>query len=197
MVLMSRPGIPSVLGSFDSDCTPPRNIDDEELNMEILELPRSHGLTTYTDTAYLHVAKQTLELRIAMCSRLNALKDDHNLQDTLEHEDALNQHMANIPRWTDHRSTLSKQLLELQLRQFIVILHAPRALQVEFRRKSACRYAMVTVLEAAASTMIVHSAAIRSGNFSLLLTRLDYFRAMLLISHIAYYAHRDNGTFLL
>jgi hypothetical protein len=186
-----------VLGSFDFDCAPPRNIDDEELNIGMLELPRSHGLTTYTDTAYLHVAKQTLELRICMCSKLNALKDDSNLQDTLEHEDALNQNIAKIPRWTDHRSTLSKQLLELQLRQFIVILHAPRALQVESQRKSNCRYAMVTVLQAAASTIVVHSIAIRSGNFSLLLTRLDYFRAILLISRIAYYAHRDNGTLLL
>jgi hypothetical protein len=182
-----------VLSSLDWDCAPPRNIEDDELNIDLLELPRSHGVTTYTDTAYLYVAKQTMELRIAMCSKVNSLKEKSGLQANFDFEDKLQNYIENIPRWTDPRSTQAKQLLELQLRQFVVILHAPRALQVESRNKSDCRYAMITSLEAARVTIDLHSASIRAADFSLLLTRQDYFRAMLLIAHIAYYAHRDNG----
>jgi hypothetical protein len=102
-----------VLSGLDWDCASPRNIDDDELNIELLELPRSRGITTYTDTAYLHVAKQTLELRIAMCSRVNSLKNMSDLHDTFEFENKLQQQMENIPRWADPRSTQAKQSLEL------------------------------------------------------------------------------------
>jgi hypothetical protein len=55
---------------------------------------------------------------------------------------------------------------------------------------------MITALEAATATIDLHSSQLKLSNFSLVLTRNDYFRAILLICHIAYYAHRDNGEFL-
>lgn len=187
-------GVSSVLSGLDYDCAAPRNINDEELKMDLLELPRSHGITTYTDTSYLHVANLTLDQRIAICSRVNSLKDKPDLHEIFEHENGLNQHITSIPLWADARSTQAKQLLELQLRQCIVILHAPRALEVESRSKSECRYAMVTALESAAATIDKHTSLIKTGNFSTLLQRLDYLRAILLITHIAYHARSDNGN---
>jgi hypothetical protein len=139
---------------------------------------------------------QSLELRVSICSKINGLKGNASLQDTLEDEDTLRQHIANIPRWTGTRSIQATNLLELQLQQSIVVLHASRTSRVELRRRSEYRYAMITALEAATATIDLHTSQLKSGNFSLILTRSDYFRAILLICHIAYYAYRDNGKVL-
>jgi hypothetical protein len=183
-----------VLSGLDYDCSAPRNIDDDELTIDLLALPRSHGITTYTDTSYLHVSSSTLDRRITICSLVNSLKDKVVLYEILEHENNLNQHITNIPCWTNARSTQVKQLLELQLRQFIVILHIPRVLEIDARRESERRYAMITALDAAAATINRHTSLIKTGNFSALLQRLDYLRAILLITHIAYHARSDNGN---
>ncbi|KAH5645189.1 hypothetical protein HBI51_111440 [Parastagonospora nodorum] len=189
-------GVSSVLSGLDYDCSAPRNIDDDELTIDLLALPRSHGITTYTDTAYLHLSNSTLDRRIAICSLMNSLKDKPVLYEILEHENNLNQHITNIPSWADARSIQVKQLLELQLRQFIVILHMPRVLEVDARRESERRYAMITALDAAAATINRHTLLIKTGNFSALSQRLDYLRAILLITHIAYYARSENDNIL-
>jgi hypothetical protein len=186
-----------MLMGLDYDCAPPRNIGDVELHVDLLDLPRSHGITTYTDTAYLNLAMQTVELRIKMCSLINNLKGCSALHDTFDDEDALRQHITKIPCWSDPRALQAMRLLELQIQQFIVLLHTPRALQVEQRRRSDCRYSMITTLEAAATTINLHTDLLKNGNYVSILMRNDYYRAMLLISHITYYAQKDEGEFLL
>jgi hypothetical protein len=185
-----------MLSGLDYDCAPPRNIDDVELHVDTLELPRSHSITTFTDTAYLHLAMQTVELRIRMCSLVNSSKRHSALRDTFDDEDALREHLGSIPRWNDVRAVQATKLLELQMQQYVVVLHAPQALQVESRKKAGCRYSMITALEAAAATVNLHNDLFKIGNSALVLTRNDYYRAMLLISHIAYYAQRDEGQWL-
>jgi hypothetical protein len=180
---------------LEYDCAPPRNINDSELTLDVLELPRSRGVTTYTDTSYLHVAAQTIQLRIRVCASVNSLGKLADFRDGIEVEDALRQQIENLPRWPDARAIQASTLLRLQLQQYIVVLHAPRTLQVEPRSKSESRYAMITTLEAAATTIELHHALVRAANFSLVLTRNDYLRAMLLISHIAYYSQKHGGEY--
>jgi hypothetical protein len=189
----NRLGTPSMLSSLSYDCAPPRNINDIELHTTIEELPPSRSITTYTDTSFLCVAMQTMELRAKMCHKVNNLKESSDMYDALDDEDAIRQHISKIPHWTDPRSVQARTLLELQLTQFMTILHAPRVLQAEFRQSSHRRYAMVTALEAAAKTIELHHTLATSGNFALVLTRNDYFRSGLLICHVAYHARRANG----
>ena len=183
-------------GLLNYDCAPPRNINDTELYPTLGELPQDRSITTYTDTSYLCLAMQTLELRIEICSKVNNFKESPDRYDALEYEETIRQQISKFPRWTDARSLQARTLLELQLRQFLTILHAPRVLQVESRRKLNCRYSMVTALEAAARMIDLHSSLAASGNYALVLTRNDYFRATLLICHIAYYSRRTNGEFI-
>jgi hypothetical protein len=189
-------GTSSMLSGLDYDCAPPRNINDADLHADVLELPRSHGITTFTDTAYLHLAMQTIELRIRMCSLINSSKGYSALHDIFSDEASLRQHLDNIPRWSDPRALQSIKLLEIQMQQFVVVLHAPRASQREHRNKSGDRYSMITALEAAAATINLHNDLLKTENCALILTRNDYYRAMLLISHIAYYAQKDTGKHL-
>jgi hypothetical protein len=186
-------GASSMLSGLDHDCAPPRNINDADLHVDMLELPRSHGITTFTDTTYLHLSMQTIELRIRICSVVNSSKGHSALHDVFDDEDVLRQHLVNIPRWSDPRAAQATKLLELQMQQFILVLHASRASQREHRKKSSHRYSMITALEAAATTVNLHNDLLKADNCALILTRNDYYRAMLLISHIAYYAEKDTG----
>jgi hypothetical protein len=183
-----------MLSNHDYDCTPPRNINDLELHLDINELPQSHVATHFTDTSFLHISMQTFELRARLCSMTNSLRGGPEFEATLQHEDALQHCLDGIPHWTDSRSTQVRALLDLQLRQIIVVLHTPRALKPESRRKSDCRYAIIAALEAAASSIHIHSNLVEASNYSLCLTRNDYFRAALLICHVAYYARETKGT---
>jgi hypothetical protein len=111
-------GTSSMLSGLDYDCAPPRNINDADLHADVLELPRSHGITTFTDTAYLHLAMQTIELRIRMCSLINSSKGYSALHDIFSDEASLRQHLDNIPRWSDPRALQSIKLLEIQMQGF-------------------------------------------------------------------------------
>ncbi|KAH8724825.1 hypothetical protein GQ44DRAFT_750068 [Phaeosphaeriaceae sp. PMI808] len=190
-------GTSSMICSLDNDCAPPRNIDDTELTPNIEELPRPHGMTTYTDTSFLHLAMQSIGLRAEMCSKINSIKDVLDIYDIFEYEDALREHISSIPHWTDPRSLQTRTLLELNLWQFVVGLHTPRALQAESRSKSDHRYSVMTTLEAAAAMIRLHNNLEKSENYALLLTRNDYFRAMVLICHIAYHAKKADDTIMM
>jgi hypothetical protein len=157
-------------------------------------LPHARHTTTYTDTSFLHVAMQTFECRNELSSKVNSLKEHREFDDILKSEDAIRKCLQDIPRWTNPRSIQARTLLDLQLRQFLVIVHASRAVKYEFRTQSDCRYSMMTALEAAAKTIELHYNVTKASNYALILTRNDYFRATLLICHIAYYAKRANGT---
>lgn len=54
---------------------------------------------------------------------------------------------------------------------------------------------MITALEAAAATIQLHASLLKHTNYALVLTRNEYFRAILLICHVAYHAQRNNGTY--
>jgi hypothetical protein len=186
-------GTCSMHSSLSYDCASPRNIDDVELHPNLETLPSSHSVITYTDTSFLFLSMQTLELRIEMCQRVNDLKQSPDKYDALEYEETIRCHVSKFPGWTDPRSNQARALLELQMTQFLTVLHAPRVLQVESRRRSNCRYGMVTALEAAARAIELHNRLAAAENYALLLTRNDYFRASLLICHVTFYAKTANG----
>ncbi|KAF2823880.1 hypothetical protein CC86DRAFT_395896 [Ophiobolus disseminans] len=190
-------GTPSILGSLSYDCAPPRNINDVELHPDMEEVPSSRVTIAHTDTAFLHLSMQTLELRIDMCHQVNDLKESPDKYDALEYEDTIRSNISKFPRWTDPKAQHARILLELQLTQFLIILHAPRVQQVDSRRKSNCRYGMVTALEAAARTIDLHNSLAASENYALVLTRNDYFRSILQICHVAYYARMASDTVMI
>lgn len=186
-----------MLSNFDYDCMPPRNINDLELHVDVNDLPQSHMSMHFTNTSFLHVSMQSFELRVRMCSLTNSLKGGPGFEAILQHESALQHCLDDIPQWTDPRSIQARTLLDLQLRQFIVVLHAPRTLNADLRPTSDCRYSTIASIEAAAKTIQLHHNLIEGSNYALCLTRNDYFRAALLVCHVAYYARETKGTKLI
>jgi hypothetical protein len=156
-------------------------------------LPPSHNTSTYTDTSFLHLSVHSTKLRTELCSKINSIKGDPEFSDTLASEEAICKHLRNIPSWSSPQSAQASTLLDLQLRQFLTILHASRAVSTDIPIKSSHRYSMITALEAAAKTLELHHNLLKTSNYALVLTRNDYFRATLVICHIAYHTQRANG----
>lgn len=164
-----------------------------DLHLDLEELPQSLPTSTFTDTSFLHFSMQTIELRTTLCARTNSLKSRLSFLDTLQYIDMVQRCLQAIPEWKNIRSRQSRTLLDLQLRQFLVILFTPKAL----RDKSACgsesRYSMIASLEASVKMIDMHTKILNMPNLALCCTRNDYYRAALLICHVTYHASKYDG----
>ncbi|KAF2715072.1 hypothetical protein K504DRAFT_445979 [Pleomassaria siparia CBS 279.74] len=181
-------GASSVLSSLEYDCAPPRNINDSELSADMQQLPASQPTRVFTDTSFLHCSLETAKLRTKLCAITNGLQYGPELPDIMRFEEEIQDGLETIPKWTDLRSFQAWTLLDLQLRQFLVIIHTPRALQTQLRVKPDHRYSMLTCLEQSTMLMDRHINLMDSGNYSLCCIRSDYYRAGLLTCFITYHA---------
>jgi hypothetical protein len=161
------------------------------------QLPRSHPSAEFTNTSFLHHSLQTTTLRAKLCALGNSLHCAPDFQEILEYERRIQDGLSQIPKWSDHNAFQAWTLLDLQLRQFLVILHTPRVLQTRFRLQPDYRYSILTCLESSSVLIDHHIELIDTGVFALCCIRSDYYRAALLISHIAYHAAASSGSFTL
>lgn len=176
-------GMSSSLSSIPFDCQPPLNINDEDLAVDALHCPEPKPLEQYTLTSYLHVSHKSLPLRVSLCSLINDPSSHLEYHQVLQYEQQINEALDAIPQWTDWTNKGHNQassLLDLQLRQFLLMLHTP------FARRSGSsqhRYSRMVCFETSKHLLDQHSKLISSGNFTLPLLREDVFRAALSICH--------------
>ncbi|KAE8420409.1 hypothetical protein BDV36DRAFT_249813 [Aspergillus pseudocaelatus] len=185
-------GMPSALAAIRMDCAPPVDIDDDDLRPESdsTQIQGSSGHST--STLFLRLCRNSLDLRVSLNSRMNDLTSDLPYEDILRYEDMIVSELRNLPAPTNNSeeaserklSQMARAVLYLQLRQFLVLLHAPFARKTE----TNSRYAVsrMVCFNAAASMIDQHWRLVQSGNPMLLLLRHDYFRGALNLSHFAY-----------
>lgn len=139
---------------------------------------------------------RSLPLRASLCATLNALHTKTSTTATLQSEAAIHSALVALPHWTDPRALLSSSLLSLQLHQFLLLLHTPTTLYppTPYRPSPSHTYAATTVLSAAETIIALHTTLVNSGIFALTLLRLDYLRAALLTTHIAYHTPHPSFT---
>lgn len=178
---------------MEYDCAPPRNINDSELELTMQELPPSQPLSVFTDTSFLHILMRSADLRIVLCAKTNSIRSALNFQEILKYEREVQTHLDQLPQWAETRSVHAWTHLDLLLRQFLVILHTQRALQIKFRANPDYRYSIMTCLDAAVTLIERHINLMDSGNFVLCCIRSDYYRAALIICHITFHAWEDSG----
>ena len=166
---------------------------DFELHTEMKELPESQPIALLSDTSYLYCASQSISLRVRLCAVANSLRSASTFQDLLQDEQSVQEELSRIPRWKESHGLLPWTLLDMQLRQFIVILHTNRALKAHLGANNEYRYSMLTCLEASATLLERHVELMDTNNFALCCIRSDYLRAALLICHIAYHASTASG----
>ena len=177
-------GMPSSLTSLNADCGPPLNICDEDLKEDCLQLPAAHADHEYMSTSFLRWSSKSLALRIHLCALINS-KATHSISygAVLDYEQQITEALHSLPKWTDKNSSLALALLELQLRQFLLLLHTPPARQSGSSQSS---YSRIACFDTSRNILNLHSKLISSGNFSLCLLRHDVYRAALSICHNAF-----------
>lgn len=195
-------GMPSALAAIRMDCAPPLDVDDEDLmpDFERAPVPRTSG--EHTATSFLCLARQSFDLRVRLNSRLNDLDVSLSYEEVTRYEEMVLAELNKLPRPTEVSNAssarkmtgLARTVLDLQLRQFLISLHAPFARQAE----SNSRYTVsrMVCFNAAASLIEQHLTLLKNKNPILLLFRNDYFRAALILAHHAYISSQIQGMSL-
>ncbi|KAL1608198.1 hypothetical protein SLS60_003137 [Paraconiothyrium brasiliense] len=176
------------------DCAAPRNINDLDLQRDMKDLIDPLPCGTFTNVSYLVCSLRSLPLRAKLCATANSFHSPPSFADTLQFEQDIQTALDDLPHWTDPRALMASALLELQLHQFLIIIHQPLTLHALTQNKDrpdpAKIYATTTTLSAAESMITLHTALLNTSpaNFALTCLRLDYLRAALLVAHIAYHS---------
>ncbi|PWY78371.1 hypothetical protein BO70DRAFT_388176 [Aspergillus heteromorphus CBS 117.55] len=189
-------GMPSAMACMTSDATPLRNVDDEDLVVDDMSIPACKPWTEFTKSSFLHVSAATFALRTALNCKVNDLGSRSTYEEVLDAEEKITAELKRLPNWNEVQgASLARSLLELQLRHFLMMLHAPFARQSDTNpryslSRMVCFNAAFTIIEK-------HHRLTKSGNHLLLLLRHDYFRAALVVCHNMYIAaHLQNNILL-
>jgi hypothetical protein len=182
-------GMPSASAGISCDCTPVLNINDEDFDECSQKSPTPKASDVYTAASFLHISQKSLSLRVSLNSLLNELSSHVQYQEVLSYDEKVMQKLQDIPSKADSQDMqevhqfpdLLHTLLDIQLRQFLILLHSPFARQAE--SNSCYTLSKVVCFNAASSILDQHSKLAASGNYTLLLFRNDVFRAALSISH--------------
>jgi hypothetical protein len=178
-------GMPSATAGVPSDSAPILNIDDDQLGVERGSPPIPRPSYEYTACSFLHISKTSFPLRVTLNSLVNDLSSPSRYEEVLNYEEQVTKEIQKLPPKKDNGvPNLTRALLDIQLRQFLILLHAPFARQADINS----RYSLsrMICLNAAASIIEQYMHLKGSEKFLLLCLRHDYFRAALNICHTIY-----------
>lgn len=180
-------GMPSAAVGVSSDSAAALNINDEDLMLDCDQLPTSKPSSQYTTCSFLHLSAASFSLRVSVNSLANDLASRSRYEEVLNYEERILKELEKLPNWKDLEGTsnMAHLLLDIQLRQFLILLHAPFARQTDTTNPRFSLSRMVC-LNAACEIIDKHSQLASSGNHLLLLFRHDYFRGALAICHNMY-----------
>ncbi|OJK01963.1 hypothetical protein ASPACDRAFT_40779 [Aspergillus aculeatus ATCC 16872] len=200
-------GMPSAGAALTADTAPPLNIDDEALAVDAAALPPSQPAEVYTACSFLRVAASSFPLRTALNSLVNDIHAQSVYEEVLRSEERITAALHRLPRWPDddtrtpgvsargRNPALTRALLDIQLRHFLILLHAPLARQADTNpRYSLSR---MVCFNAAFRLIDQHRQLTEAGNHLLLLLRHDYFKSALVICHNMYIATSVHDNLLL
>jgi hypothetical protein len=186
-------GTPSSLSSTPFDCEPPLNINDEDFVPGAIHSPPPKSSEEYTSTSYLHIASKSISLRISLCSLINNPCSNLGYDQVLRYEQQIYEKLEAIPKWENDKNRSHDQasaLLDLQLRQYLVMLHTPFARQSHLSQN---RYSRMVCFETSKYILDLHSKLMASQNPTLSLLRGDVLYAALSICHHAFLCTLSPG----
>ncbi|GME24061.1 uncharacterized protein LTHEOB_3385 [Neofusicoccum parvum] len=180
-------GMPSSSHGLFTDTSPPLNVNDEDIDNTARKAPPTPWpIQEYTSTSYLYVSAKSLPLRIEINSALNNAAAPLTYEEAVSYAEKVVAELEKIPSWTGRDvAVVPRMLLDIQLRQFLVLLHEP------FARKagsdSRYTYSRTACFDAAASVIDHHHKIMTMGNKTVLLPLWnDTARAAISIIHNAF-----------
>ncbi|KAF2181575.1 hypothetical protein K469DRAFT_260358 [Zopfia rhizophila CBS 207.26] len=181
-------GLPSSLCGLHFDTQPPSNVPDDAFSPESEQAPVSGPTDAFTSTSYLNYSMNSLPLRVHLMYLLNDPTTKLHYTDILHYDTQLITLLSSLPRWNNPHSTLPSALLDLQLRQFLLILHHPYAKLASTNPRFS--YSFTACVNAANSILSLYDTLTTSGIFVLNHIRNDIFRTSMTLAQIVY--HNSN-----
>lgn len=180
---------------IQSDTSPPANIRDEDIVGYITEnLPNSRPSSFFTSSSFLNVASTTIGLRGALNTMLNEPRRDWSFEEVKRYTEEVEKHLERLPEWDDERSSTATALLELQLRQFLLLLHERHLSSAE---SSITRdFSRFTIANTAQQMIDIHQRLVDQGNHAILLLNNDVLRAGLSTCYAATLSNVRKGDLL-
>jgi hypothetical protein len=182
-------GVRLFSADFPSDCPPPSNLNDIDFEKASEQLPNERPTQSFPGTSFLSNLHKSRTFRAYLISLINNPKS--NLQhDVLCHKGKLLQMIKDIPGWEKDESVHpgcsrpSQMLLDVQLRQLLLLLHSPWARQTE--SNSRYSYSRMVCINTAKHILEQNSNATKAGDYALLIFRNDVVRAALSFYHNFY-----------
>ena len=176
-------GLQSSLAGLYFDTPAPSNLPDEAFSFETRDMAPSRPTDCFTTTSFLNAALRSLPLRIHLTQLLNDPSSELQYTDVLHYDEQITSALTELPSWTDSQAAIPSALLELQLRQYLLILHKPYAKKAFVEKRFA--YSFTTSVEAASSIIATHSDLACKGILALNHFRNDVIRVGMTLSQIA------------
>ncbi|KAK8159870.1 hypothetical protein IWX90DRAFT_313733 [Phyllosticta citrichinensis] len=180
-------GMPSSTQGLFVDAVPPMNLNDEDMDATARKAPPTAWPSQeYTSTSYLHIASRSFGLRTRINNALNNSARPLSYEDTMAFAKQIVEELGKIPPWTGRDgATLPRILLDIQLRQYLVLLHEPFARKAG--TESRYTYSRTACFDAAASVIEQHHQIMTSGIKTILLPFWnDIARSAISIIHSAF-----------
>ncbi|CAO2648745.1 Nn.00g096940.m01.CDS01 [Neocucurbitaria sp. VM-36] len=178
-------GLQSSLTGLYFDTSPPANLPDEAFSVDSDEIPASRPVEYFTSASYLSVALKSLSLRIYLAQLLNDPSTDLQYSDILRYDAQIHSMLSALPKWEDDRAMVPSALLQVQLRQYLLMLHKPYAKLVA--KNQRYMYSFTTCVDVASSIIATHDNLISKGSLTLNNFRNDVVRVGLSLSQIVYH----------
>ncbi|KAF2137993.1 uncharacterized protein K452DRAFT_361478 [Aplosporella prunicola CBS 121167] len=122
-------GMPSATHAQYYDTAAPLNVNDDDIDHEGRKAPpTSWPIQEYTSTSYLHASAKSIDLRIRINSALNNSARPLSYDEAMLYSNDVVQELGKIPSWAGRKEArLARTTLDIQLRQYLIMLHEPFA----------------------------------------------------------------------
>ena len=194
-------GMPSSLNGISMDTRAPANVDDSGFEDSFSQQdPVSHPWREYTSASYLHVSHRSVPLRIALSAVLNNTTP-LSFDEVRYHEQKIVHELNTLPQWAhsesprERHSEVAAVLLDVQLRQYLILLHAPLARQAGYDPQYS--YSRSVCLESSRMILQNYIRLGQSANHFLSMLRYDIFQASLSMCHNLFLSTSKSSSYLL
>jgi hypothetical protein len=177
-------GLQSSLCGLHFDVPPPSNISDDAFSTVTEQIPAPTPPEHFTKTSYLVWSRCSLTLRVHLTQLLNNPTNNIVYADVLHYDAQITSLLSSLPTWNDPRAAVASALLDLQLRQFLVILHRPYAMEAS--KSPRFVYSFTACVDASSKVLAMHEDLIDRGIFVLNHIRNDVLRTAMVLAQVVY-----------
>jgi hypothetical protein len=197
-------GVFSSSNTLAADCGAASNIGDEEFGELSGQVVSLNSGEDYTSGSFLALSSRSFALRSEVNQIINDPKINLSYDEMLQYHVRIMEELDTMPSWVDANrnntnaassSTLPALLLDIQLRQYLLLLHLPFAQLAD--ENSRFTYSRMVCLNGANNILDYHSKLAASGNYVLNLLRGDVFRSALVVCHSVISWNSSQGRYTL